>query len=167
MKIYGHLTNLDYLNCLKFTQVKSPYLTFASFIAGGTAVGLASFTGSFINGKDGIRVSLLVTIVLFFFSIIYLKIRNVIYYNVIKTKMTMNNIGDCTYEIVDGRIEFSGTMYNCSVPVKNIRNIHCSNGTTYLEFSDFAGFIIPKEVKQGDIDKFKSLLEEIRDGKLD
>ena len=65
-----------------------------------------------------------------------------------------NNAGKATYQIVGDSIEFKGSMYECRIPISSIKNILNRNGTYYLKFGNYSGFIVPRLILSGSIEEF-------------
>ncbi len=151
MIIHGTITNRDYLNCLHFTRLPHTWpLTVLACVGGVCAMLAAMALGWSVEGFDGVRAAYFTALPLLVYGMVYLRLRMWLYLRLMARDGEMNNAGPCTYTLSDATMEFTGTMYRCSIPFTAIRAVASHRGTHYLVLGNHAGFIIPAQIDDGD-----------------
>ena len=149
MKINATINSSDYVNCMKFAS----YGTYRPLIMLGFLFGIGIvLVNIYFNDDDGkIMMKCVAWLALFF---IYNTARKKLWLHGYSKLAECNNQGPCTYELTDSSIVFNGSQYKCEIPYGSVRDIKESNGTYYLQFGNYSGFVVPKIADAGNITEF-------------
>jgi len=161
MRIVGEIKNSDYINCFKLTVIpQSIKLKIYKRTAAVFIMVVSALIGFSVLGRQGIYIGLLIGGCATVLTVILNKKLMGLWISDLDEIGELNNTGIAKYEINESNLEFTGVMYSCVIPINVIRSIENSNGTTYLKFGNYSGFIVPKLLSEGNIDDFIKALSD-------
>jgi hypothetical protein len=160
--LVGDIRPSDYLSVSKRLILRPPWMRFAGLLTGVGAFAIFYLGIQLLCPDDDrhlVRIVLdPIIIALMVYLYVTLKILSRANRSFYERHAVVPNMGTGTYEIIDTNLRFSGTMYNCTIPISIIKDIVTSAGTTLLVFSNASGFVIPRTIISGDLTDFLTKL---------
>jgi len=153
MELRGNITLDDHLNVksmMKYDTGITNYIIYGGLLIIGL---FAMILGYIVDDEGGLMAAFYSFCLICVLYLPYYKILLWYGLKVFKRNAEIHNIGLGIYKIDDDCIHFIGTTFNCDIPFKSIKSVVILNGTGYIAFGNYCGFIVPKD-SQGKLSEF-------------